>query len=665
MTEFLPNSTSQQRPTVPWRNAKVRTDKQLALFSEPDLQRMRNGMHASMYQKLGAHLDTIDGIAGTQTAVWAPNAREVSVICDQNYWKHGQNTLLPSNDGIWTGFVPGLSHGDAYKFSILEQSGVVSERTDPFGFFQELRPKTASIVYDLDDFVWQDNAWLSRREMTDWMSTPISMYEVHLGSWKHPEDGRQFFNYRELAHMLVDYAREMGFTHLQLLPVSEHPFDGSWGYQATGYFAPTSRFGTPHDFAYFVDYCHQANIGVVIDWVPAHFPMDGHALIRFDGTSLYEHSDPRQGMHPDWGTAVFNYGRNEVRNFLLSSARFWCDKYHVDGIRVDAVASMLYLDYSRNEGEWIPNQYGGRENLEAVQFLKDFNIMIHGEFPGVMTFAEESTSWGGVSRPVYDGGLGFSMKWDMGWMNDTLRYMRHDPIHRRHHQNDLSFRMVYAFTENFILPLSHDEVVHGKKSLLSQMPGDHWQQFANLRLLYGYQYTMSGKKLLFMGGEIGQWHEWNHDGQIDWNLQGHKFHDGIRRFIGDLNELYRSQGALHELDFDGAGFSWIQCDDDQNSVFALLRFARDPADFVVVVGNFTPVPRPKYRVGVPSPGFYSEVLNSDAGIYGGTNVGNLGGVYSEPKKSHGHAQSIELQLPPLGIVVMKPLLKSGEKETVV
>ena len=614
-------------------------------------------MHASMYNSLGAHLEQVDGVSGIRAAVWAPNAQEVSVLCNQNNWVHGRNELRPSEDGIWSGFVPGLEHGDAYKFGIREQSGVVSERTDPFGFFQEYRPKTASIVYELSDFAWQDQAWLSRREMTDWMASPLSIYEVHLGSWKRPTDGRTYFNYRELAHMLVDYMQEMGFTHLQLLPVSEHPFDGSWGYQATGYFAPTSRFGTPHDFAYFVDYCHQANIGVLIDWVPAHFPMDGHALARFDGTSMYEHSDPRQGMHPDWGTAVFNYGRNEVRNFLLSSARFWCDKYHVDGIRVDAVASMLYLDYSRKDGEWIPNQYGGRENLEAVQFLKDFNIMVHGDFPGILTIAEESTAWGGVSQPDYNGGLGFSMKWDMGWMNDSLRYMQRDPIHRTHHQNDLSFRMVYAFTEKFVLPLSHDEVVHGKQSLLSQMPGDYWQQFANLRLLYGYQYTMSGKKLLFMGGEIGQWHEWDHDGEIDWNLHGHKYHDGIRRFIGDLNELYCSQGALHEVDFDGSGFAWIQCDDDVNCVFAFLRYAKDRDDFLVVVSNFTPVPREDYRVGVPQPGFYSEVLNSDAGIYGGTNIGNLGGVYSEPIASHGHKQSIKLHLPPLSVVIVKPLVQ--------
>ncbi len=630
------------------------------IVSDSDIETMRRGMHGTMYHNLGAHLDTVDGIAGTRFAVWAPNAREVSILNDANHWTHGRNPLRPSSDGIWTGFVAEMEHGDAYKFGIQEQSGVASERTDPYGFFQELRPKTASIVYDMSDFVWQDQAWMSRREMTDWMAQPISIYEVHLGSWKKPKDGREFYNYRELAHMLVDYCREMGFTHLQLLPISEHPFDGSWGYQATGYFAPTSRFGTPHDFAYFVDYCHQANISVLIDWVPAHFPMDGHALSRFDGTALYEHADPRQGLHPDWGTAVFNYGRNEVRNFLLSSARFWLDKYHVDGIRVDAVASMLYLDYSRKDGEWIPNEFGGRENLEAVQFLKDLNVMLHGDFPGILTVAEESTAWGGVSHPVYNGGLGFSMKWDMGWMNDTLRYMQRDPIHRTHHQNDLSFRMVYAFTENFILPLSHDEVVHGKQALLSQMPGDYWQQFANLRLLYGYQYAMSGKKLLFMGSELGQWHEWNHDAEIDWNLYGHKYHDGLRRFIGDLNELYRSQGALHECDFDGAGFAWIQCDDSANSVFAFIRSARDKDDFLVVVCNYTPVPREQYRIGVPKPGFYSEVLNSDAGIYGGTNVGNLGGVYSEPVKSHGQKQSVELHLPPLGIVVVKPMSAAQE-----
>lgn len=616
---------------------------------------MRHGMHCLMYSIMGAHPDVQEGAPGVRFAVWAPNAREVSIVCDANYWEHGRNPLHRVDDGNWAGFVPGMRHGDTYKYSISTSGGQFAQKADPYAFYSEMRPKSASVVFDLGHYRWHDQPWIRRREMTNWYEQPISLYEVHLGSWRKPRDGRQFFNYRELAPMLVDYVRQMGYTHIQLLPITEHPFDGSWGYQTVGYFAPTSRHGTPHDFMYFVDYCHQHNVGVLVDWVPAHFPTDAHGLARFDGTCLFEHADPRQGSHPDWGTLVFNYGRNEVRNFLLSSARFWLDTYHVDGLRVDAVASMLYLDYSRKPGEWIPNHYGGRENLEAVQFLKDMNTILHGEFPGVLTVAEESTAWGGVSRPVYTGGLGFSFKWDMGWMNDTLKYMAHDPIHRKYHQNELSFRMVYAFTENFILPLSHDEVVHGKRALLSQMPGDHWQQFANLRLLYGYQFTMPGKKLLFMGSEFGQWHEWNHDQELDWALFGHALHDGLRRFVRDLNNLYRSHGPLHELDVQADGFSWIQCDDWHNSVYAYVRYAKNRDDFVVVALNFTPVPRDAYRIGVPRTGFYNEVLNSDAGVYGGGNVGNLGGLYSEPIPTHGHAQSIALRLPPLGMLILKPV----------
>ena len=608
-----------------------------------------------MYSVMGAHPDVQDGNTGTRFAVWAPNAREVSVVCDANYWQHGRNPLQRIDSGIWAGFVSGMQHGSAYKYSICNTWGQVEQKADPYAFFAELRPKSASVVYDLGHYRWNDQPWIRRREMTNWLEQPLAIYEVHLSSWRHPRDGRRFFNYRELAPMLVDYVRQMGYTHIQLLPVTEHPFDGSWGYQTIGYFAPTSRFGTPHDFMYFMDYCHQHNVGVLVDWVPAHFPADAHGLAKFDGTCLFEHADPRQGSHPDWGTLVFNYGRDEVRNFLLSSARFWLDVYHVDGLRVDAVASMLYLDYSRKPGEWIPNRYGGRENLEAVQFLKDMNTIMHGEFPGILTVAEESTAWGGVSRPVYTGGLGFSLKWDMGWMNDTLRYMAHDPVHRKYHQNELSFRMVYAFTENFILPLSHDEVVHGKRALLSQMPGDHWQKFANLRVLYGYQYTMPGKKLLFMGGEFGQWHEWYHEQELDWALFGHKFHDGLRRFVRDLNEVYKTHGALHELDVQHEGFAWIQCDDWHNSVYAYIRYARKRDDFVVVALNFTPVPRDGYRIGVPHAGFYHEILNSDADIYSGGNIGNMGGVYSEPIPLHGQPQSIALRLPPLGMLILKPM----------
>ena len=608
-----------------------------------------------MYRTLGAHPDVVDGAVGTRFAVWAPNAVEVSVVCNINGWKAGQNRLWGSDSGIWSGFVPGVKHGDTYKYVLRTRDGRYLEKSDPVAFYAEVPPLSASIVYQLPDFQWQDGAWLNKRAHTNWFEQPIAIYEVHLASWKRPKDGRRYLNYRELAKQLVDYTHEMGYTHLQLMPLCEFPFDGSWGYQTTGYFAPTSRFGPPEDFMHFVDYCHQADVGVIIDWVPAHFPCDGHALGHFDGTALYEHSDPRQGMHPDWGTYIFNYGRQEVRDFLMSSARFWLETYHVDGLRVDAAASMLYLDYSRKPGEWIPNRYGGRENLEAIQFLKDLNVHLHGAFPGVLTVAEESTAWGGVSAPVYNGGLGFSIKWDMGWMNDTLRYLRHEPIHRKFHQNELSFRMVYAFTENFILPLSHDEVVHGKRALISQMPGDYWQQFASLRLLYGYQYTMPGKKLLFMGGEFGQWTEWNYDSELDWALFGHKYHDSLRRYVGDLNRVYRSEPALYEIDFKSEGFRWIQADDYQNSVYAYYRIAKDPNQIVVVVENFTPVPRQKYRVGVPRAGCYREIINSDAAIYGGGNIGNAGAVYTEPIPAHGHAQSLSLTLPPLGMLMLKPV----------
>jgi 1,4-alpha-glucan branching enzyme len=602
-----------------------------------------------MYRYLGAHLDIVDGQQGVRFAVWAPNAREVCVINGGNGWEHGQDYLNSSDTGTWSGFIPGMAEGTAYKYSIRTHAGDVIDKSDPYAFSAELRPNTASLVTNLENYKWQDSDWLTRRPETDWLHAPVAVYEVHLASWKRPKDDRPYFNYRELAHQLVDYAHEMGYTHLQLMPINEHPYDGSWGYQVTGYFAPTSRYGTPADFMYFVDYCHQKGIGVLIDWVPAHFPMDAHGLANFDGTCLYEHADPRQGFHPDWGTHVFNYSRQEVREFLISSATFWADVYHIDGIRVDAVASMLYLDYSRNEGEWIPNEHGGRENLAAISFFKDMNTTLHSDFPGILTIAEESTSWGGVSRPVYDGGLGFSMKWDMGWMNDTLRYMALDPIHRAHHQNDLSFRMIYAFTENFMLPLSHDEVVHGKKALISQMPGDVWQQFANLRLLYGYQYTMPGKKLLFMGCEFAQWEEWDCDAELDWALFGQKYHDGIRRFVGDLNRIYRETPAMYENDFESAGFEWLQCDDAQNSVFAFIRYSTNCTKRIVVVANFTPVPRDNYRVGVPEKGFYREILNSDSKIYGGTNSGNMGGVESKPITSHGRPHSISLHLAPLAI----------------
>lgn len=618
-------------------------------------------MESTLYRHLGAHLDTQNGVSGVKFSVWAPNATEVSVLCDKNSWMHGRNPLNSSDNGVWWGFVPDLKHGDAYKFALRTREGHLLQKIDPYAFAAEVPPKSASIVCNLDGHTWRDSDWMTGRESKNWYEQPVSVYEVHLGSWKRPQDGRQYFTYRELAPLLIDYVKDLGYTHIELMPINEFPFDGSWGYQATGYFAPTSRFGTPHDFMEFVDQFHEAGIGVIIDWVPAHFPTDGHSLGSFDGTCLYEHSDPRKGFHPDWGTLIFNYGRTEVRDFLLSSARFWLDVYHIDGLRVDAVASMLYLDYSRKHGEWVPNMFGGRENLEAIQFLKDMNTLLYQEFPGVLTLAEESTAWGGVSRPVYTGGLGFGMKWDMGWMNDTLRYMRREPIFRQHHQNELSFRMVYAFTENFLLPLSHDEVVHGKQSLLSQMPGDPWQKFANLRLLYGYQYTQPGKKLLFMGGEIAQWTEWNHNVQLDWPLVGQPLHDGIRQLIRDLNKLYKNETALHQNDMSGEGFRWISADDWQNSVYSYVRQGRDRNDFVVVVMNFTPVPRHDYKIGVPVAGFYSEVLNTDSSFYGGSGIGNAGGLYSQAGACHGQNQHVSLTLPPLGMLVLKPVTGAKPK----
>jgi 1,4-alpha-glucan branching enzyme len=605
-----------------------------------------------MYHEFGAHVSQANGESGTQFTVWAPNACEVSVMSNGNGWSAGQDTLMPSDSGVWSGFVSGIGYGDTYKFGVKTRDGQLLEKADPFAFHSEYRPKTASIVYDLAGHDWQDGDWLSRRASTDWLKQPISIYEVHLASWKRPTDGREYLSYRELAHELADYVREMGFTHIQLMPVTEYPFDGSWGYQSTGYFAATSRFGTPHDLMYLVDHLHQAGIGVFIDWVPAHFPEDSHGLANFDGTCCYEHEDPRQGFHPDWKSCIFNFGRHEVREFLINSARFWLDQYHVDGLRVDAVASMLYLDYSREDGEWVPNAHGGRENLEAVQFLKDMNSTVHGEFPGVLTIAEESTAWPGVSEPVYNGGLGFSMKWDMGWMNDTLTYLNRDPIHRSHHQNELSFRMVYAWDEKFVLPLSHDEVVHGKGSLISQMPGDTWQQLANLRLLFAYQFTMPGKKLLFMGNEFGQRDEWNAMGELDWQLCSNEHHDGIKRFVGDLNRLYCSTPALHENEHSADGFEWLQCDDARNSVFAFARFNDDRSQHLVVLMNGTPTPRHDYRIGVIAAGQYEEILNSDAAIYGGGNIGNLGLVESEDVEAHGRPQSLSLNVPPLGFVVL-------------
>jgi len=624
------------------------------LLSEYDLHLLGEGTHWKLYTRLGAHPRTIDGVDGVNFAVWAPNATSVSVVGDFNAWdgrRHPMRKHIPG--GFWELFVPGLSEGNLYKYRI-RNGEQVSDKTDPVGFAAEVPPRTASCVVDLDRYHWHDEEWLAGRAKTNWLEQPLAFYEVHLGSWKRPgDDPGRWLTYRELAHQLVDYCREMGYTHIELLPVAEHPFSGSWGYQTVGYYAVTSRYGSPQDFMYFVDLCHQNGIGVVLDWVPGHFPRDGHGLHRFDGTALYEHSDPRQGEHRDWGTMIFNYGRHEVRNFLVSNALFWFDKYHIDGIRVDAVASMLYLDYSRKDGDWIPNQFGGRENLEAIAFLKQLNEQAHLQYPGVLTIAEESTAWAGVSRPTYVGGLGFSLKWNMGWMNDTLNYIRHDPVHRKYHHDELTFSLIYAFHENFVLPFSHDEVVHGKGSMLDRVPGDLWQKFANLRLVYSYMWTHPGKKLLFMGSDFGQWNEWNYDCSLQWDLLQWDSHQGLQRCVADLNRLYRREPAMHELDFDWRGFEWIDCHDHEESTLSYIRRAKDPNDFLVVCCNFTPVPRTDYRVGVPQVGWYDEIFNSDSMYYAGSNMGNGPGIQAEEYASHGRPASIRLTLPPLATVIFK------------
>ncbi|MEX0938065.1 MAG: 1,4-alpha-glucan branching protein GlgB [Pirellulales bacterium] len=629
------------------------------LLTDYDLYLLGEGRHWRSYERLGAQLRTIDGVAGVNFAVWAPNASGVSVIGDFNGWdsrRHPMRKHVPS--GIWELFIPGLGEGNLYKYAV-RHFGAILEKSDPYGFAAEMPPRTASMVTDLERFSWSDSKWMNGRAAHNALDAPISVYEVHLGSWRRPgDDPQRWLSYRELAHALVEYCLEMGYTHIELMPVSEHPFSGSWGYQTVGYFAVTSRYGSPQDYMYFVDLCHQNNLGVIIDWVPAHFPRDGHGLREFDGTALYEHADPRQGSHPDWGTLIFNYGRHEVRNFLHSNALFWLDKYHIDGLRVDAVASMIYLDYSRSEGQWIPNEYGGRENLEAISFLKEFNEQVHLQYPGAMTIAEESTAWAGVSRPTYLGGLGFSLKWNMGWMNDTLDYMRHEPVHRKYHHDELTFSLIYAFTENFMLPLSHDEVVHGKGSLLDQMPGDLWQKFANLRLLYGYMWAHPGKKLLFMGGDFGQWKEWNHDESLQWDLLQWESHQGLKKFVADLNQLYRAQPALHQIDFEPTGFEWIDCHNWEASVLSFLRRAKDPSDYLIVCCNFTPVVRKDYHLGVPEKCWYEEVCNSDSTYYAGGNVGNGPGIQAEEKDWHGRPYSVTLTLPPLGMIVLKPRRES-------
>ncbi|MFW6195034.1 MAG: 1,4-alpha-glucan branching protein GlgB [Chloroflexota bacterium] len=621
-------------------------------ITEDDLYLFNEGTHSRLYLKLGAHL-THDG---AHFAVWAPNAGRVSVIGDFNGWDASANPLAPrGNSGIWEGFVSGVGQGARYKYRVESRVNDYSvDKADPYAFFAEEPPATASVLWQLD-YEWGDAEWMNGRSARHSLSSPISVYEVHLGSWiLAPEEGNRYLSYRELAPKLADYVRRMNYTHVELMPVMEHPFYGSWGYQTTGYFAPSSRYGTPQDFMSLVDTMHQAGIGVILDWVPSHFPSDEHGLVYFDGTHLYEHQDPRQGFHPDWNSYIFNYSRSEVRGFLLSSAVFWMDKYHADGLRVDAVASMLYLNYSRKDGEWIPNQYGGNENLEAISFLRQLNEVVYGEFPGAITVAEESTAWPMVSRPTYLGGLGFGAKWDMGWMHDTLSYMERDPIYRAHHHGELTFRQVYAFSENFMLPLSHDEVVHGKGSLLGKMPGDSWQKMANLRLLFAYMNVQPGKKLSFMGGEFGQWREWDHDSSLQWDLLEYQSHEGLRRWVEDVNRAYRDEPALHRMDCDPNGFAWIDASNAEQSVLAFLRYSDEGSDPVAVVCNFTPTPRHNYRIGVPYGGLWREMLNSDAPLYGGSGQGNLGGVEAGPVAAHGFRHSLTLTLPPLGAIFLRP-----------
>ena len=623
-------------------------------LGELDLHLASEGRHERIYERLGAHVREVDGVVGTSFAVWAPSARSVSVVGDFNLWDgrlHPMRSLGAS--GIWELFVPGLADGDHYKYEVRTQAGEVKLKTDPLAFATEVPPKNASIVYR-STHDWGDQQWLEQRRDADALVAPVSIYEVHLGSWRRHVRDNSPLGYHELADELADYATDLGFTHVELLPVMEHPFSGSWGYQVTGYFAPTARFGEPDDFRAFVDRLHQRGLGVILDWVPAHFPSDDWALARFDGTALYEHEDPRRGFHPDWGTLVFNYGRNEVRNFLLANALFWLREYHADGIRVDAVASMLYLDYSREEGQWLPNQFGGNEDLDAVRFLKELNELVHGREPGTLSVAEESTAWPGVSRPTYLGGLGFGFKWNMGWMHDTLDYFQRDPVHRPYHHHQLTFALVYAFSENFVLPLSHDEVVHGKGSLLSKMPGDRWQKFANLRALYAYLWAHPGKKLLFMGGEIGQEAEWSEERSVDWHLLEQADHAGVQSLVRDLNRVYRSRPALWEVDFEPSGFQWLEPNDAANNVLAFARLSADGSDVVVCVCNLSPVPRDGYRLGMPRAGRWVEALNTDSTYYGGSDVGNLGGVEAEEHGWHDQPYSAEVALPPLGVLWLVP-----------
>jgi 1,4-alpha-glucan branching enzyme len=627
-----------------------------SLLTDFDLYLFNEGTHARIYQKLGAHVVKVDGKPGVAFAVWAPNADAVSVIGEFNNWDPNATPLRNrASSGIWEGFVPGIGQGALYKYSIKPRfSATRIDKADPFGFAAELRPRTGSMVWDLEKYKWADQEWIDHRSEHQAFTAPISIYEVHLGSWKRVPDTQGFLTYTDLAHQLAEYCQMMGYTHVELMPISEHPFDPSWGYQTVGYYAPTARFGTPDDFKAFVDILHQAGIGILLDWVPAHFPRDPHGLANFDGSALYEHADPRQGEHPDWGTKIFNYGRTEVRSFLISNAVFWVEEFHIDGLRVDAVASMLYLDYSREAGQWVPNQYGGRENLEAISFLQRMNEVVHTECPGVLTIAEESTAWPQVTRPPYMGGLGFSLKWNMGWMHDTLAYISQEPIHRRWHHNELTFSLLYAFHENFVLPFSHDEVVHGKGSLLNKIPGDAWQKFATLRVLFAYMFGHPGKKLLFQGMDFGQGDEWTEAHSVDWHLTQFPLQGRLQRCVADLQRVYRGEPALHEVDFDWHGFEWLESHDNENSVFAFVRRALNPADIVVVACNFTPVPRYDYRVGVPTGGPWRELFNTDSSMYAGGNIGNAGQVWSRDEPWAGQPHSLCLTLPPLAAIYLKP-----------
>jgi len=631
-------------------------DQNTDYITEHDIYLLKEGSHYRLYDKLGAHIVENGKENGAAFALWAPNAEHVSVTGDFNGWDRKSHTLNVRQDGsgIWEGFIPGIKEGDIYKYHIHSRyDNFQTDKGDPFAFYWEQPPKTASVVWDLD-YKWNDSEWMANRNKHNSLNAPFSIYEVHLGSWKRPSNGSgEFLTYREIAHELADYVKNMGFTHVELLPITEHPFYGSWGYQTVGYFAPTSRYGTPQDFMYLIDYLHQNEIGVILDWVPSHFPSDEHGLAYFDGTHLFEHADPKMGFHPEWKSYIFNYSRNEVRAFLISSAIFWIEKYHVDAIRVDAVASMLYLDYARKEGEWIPNKYGGNENLDAMNFIKRLNEAVYVSHPDVQMMAEESTAWPMVSRPTGIGGLGFGMKWNMGWMHDILKYFSKEPVYRKSHHNELTFSIWYAFSENFLLPLSHDEVVHGKGSLIGKMPGDEWQRHANLRILFGYMYGHPGKKLLFMGGEFAQGKEWNHDEGLEWFVLQSPLHKGIQNWVKDLNHFYKKEPALYESDFSADGFEWIDFHDWEQSIISFIRKSKDTDEIILIACNCTPVPRYNYNVGVPRRGFWNEVLNSDAEMYGGSGCGNLGGIQAVKKPAHGRTHSLYLTLPPLGILFFK------------